>query len=129
MKLGYTIIYVNDIRKTIDFYQRALTLKLKFLHESCQYAEMDTGETTLAFASETLAKSHGIEFNHNRPEEVSAGFEIAFITCDVEKAFENAIKEGAKKISPPCEKPWGQVVAYVADNNGIVIEICTPIHP
>lgn len=65
MKLGYTILYVKDVKQTIDFYQRAFALKLKFIHESSQYAEMDTGETTLAFASETLAQSHGITFKAN----------------------------------------------------------------
>ena len=25
----------------------------------------------------------------------------------------------------PQEKPWGQVVAYVKDLNGIIVELCT----
>ncbi len=127
MKLGYTIIYVSDVLATIDFYQRAFSLKLKFLHESNQYGEMETGETTLAFASETLAQMNDLQIRPNRASEVASGFEVAFVTDDVDGAFKTAIKEGAKQISPPSKKPWGQVVAYVADVNGILVEICEPM--
>ncbi|MFN9476991.1 MAG: VOC family protein, partial [Rickettsiales bacterium] len=34
MKFGYTIIYVKDIKQTVDFYQRAFGLSLKFYAES-----------------------------------------------------------------------------------------------
>lgn len=127
MKLGYTIIYVENVKQTIDFYEKAFGLKLKFLHESDQYAEMDTGETTLAFAAERLPQSHGIAFKQNRTDRVPGGFEIALVTNDVRKAFEHAVQEGAKRISDPTEKPWGQTVAYVVDNNGVLVEICSPI--
>lgn len=127
MKLGYIIIYASDVPATIDFYQRAFSLKPKFLHESNQYAEMETGETTLAFASEALAQMNELHIRPNRVNEVSSGFEIAFVTDDVDEAFKTAVKEGAKPISPPTEKPWGQVVAYVSDLNGVLVEICEPM--
>ena len=127
MKLGYTIIYVNDVLATVDFYQRAFSLNLKFLHESNQYGEMETGETILAFASEALAHMNDLQIRPNRAHEVSSGFELAFVTNDVDEAFKIAIKEGAKLISPPAKKPWGQIVAYVSDMNGVLVEICEPM--
>lgn len=127
MKLGYTIIYVNDVPATIDFYQRAFSLKLKFLHESNQYAEMETGATILSFASEALADMNALHIRPNRVNEVPSGFELAFVTNNVEEAFKTAIKEGAKPLSPPAEKPWGQLVAYVCDMNGVLVEICEPM--
>ncbi|MDR6126390.1 catechol 2,3-dioxygenase-like lactoylglutathione lyase family enzyme [Sphingomonas sp. SORGH_AS438] len=50
MKLGYTSIYVADVLAMIDFYERAFGLKRRFVHESNLYAELNTGETVLAFA-------------------------------------------------------------------------------
>jgi predicted enzyme related to lactoylglutathione lyase len=35
--------------------------------------------------------------------------------------------ETAKSVSPPTQKPWGQTVSYVRDNNGFLIEICSEI--
>lgn len=128
MKFGYTIIYVSDVLATVDFYQRAFSLNLKFLHESNQYGEMETGETTLAFASEALAHMNDLQIRPNRVHELSSGFELAFVTNNVEGAFKSAIKEGAKHISSPAKKPWGQLVAYVSDINGVLVEICEPMH-
>jgi hypothetical protein len=30
-------------------------------------------------------------------------------------------------VKAPETKPWGQIVAYVRDNNGCIVEICSPI--
>lgn len=114
MQFKYTIIYVNDVVKTVDFYQKAFLLQLKFLHESNQYAEMQTGNTTLAFASESLSKSNGLNFRPNRLNQVTSGFEIA-------------INAGCQEVSYPQKKPWEQMVAYVTDLNGILVEICESI--
>lgn len=129
MKYGYTLLYVNDVSETVDFYQRAFSLKLKFVHEQQGYAEMETGETTLAFVGESFVQEQegGVKFKPNRRDELFPGLHITFVTDDINSAFETAIKEGAKSISAPTRKPWGQDAAYVADNNGILVEICTPI--
>jgi uncharacterized glyoxalase superfamily protein PhnB len=127
MKLGYTIIYVADVIKSMDFYSAAFALKVKFLHESKQYGEMATGDTTLAFAHETFAQHNGTEIRLNRMHELPAGIEIAFISENVEEAYEKAVQAGAHSVAPPQEKPWGQKVAFLRDLNGVLIEICSPM--
>lgn len=125
-KLGYVILYVEDVLKTVAFYQEAFGIPQRFLHESHQYAEMETGATTLAFASEQFIKeSH--QFRPNRKNELAAGAEIAFTVDDVEKQFQIAIDSGAVEVLKPLQKPWGQVVSYVRDNNGFIVEICSPV--
>ena len=126
-KLGYTIIYVADVPATVGFYERAFGLRCRFLHESNLYAEMETGETALAFAGEPMAEMNGLAILPNRQTEMAAGFELAFVTDDPHTAYATAITAGAAAIAPPAEKPWGQVVAYVRDPNGCLVEICSPI--
>jgi catechol 2,3-dioxygenase-like lactoylglutathione lyase family enzyme len=46
MQLGYTIIYVPDVATSLDFWQRAFGLRLRFVHDSGTYGELDTGATT-----------------------------------------------------------------------------------
>lgn len=58
MRFVYTILYVKDVPKSILFYEQAFGLKHRFLHESEQYAEMETETTTLAFAANELARSN-----------------------------------------------------------------------
>jgi len=123
MKLNYVIIYVDNAVKATEFYEKAFGMKTNFIHESNMYAEMESGETTLAFANNEMLKMNiGIESLKGTKN----CFEIAFSTDDVQGAFEKARSNGAKEIKKPEKKPWGQVVAYVQDNFGTIVEICTP---
>ena len=56
-----------------------------------------------------------------------AGAEIAFVTEDVQASYDKAIAAGAIAYKKPEPKPWGQLVAYVRDLNGFLVEICSPI--
>ncbi|MEP0820910.1 VOC family protein [Trichocoleus desertorum GB2-A4] len=58
MKFSYTILYVKDVTHAIAFYERAFGLKQRFIDEGKQYAEMDTGGTALAFATNEFANSN-----------------------------------------------------------------------
>ena len=127
MRLGYTLIYVPDVTATVDFYERAVELKRRFILDSGQYAEMETGSTTLAFASEAMAQGNGVAVRPNRPGEPSAGFELCLVTDDPETAYTKAVAAGAAPVRPVEQKPWGQRVAYVRDLNGCLLELCTPI--
>ena len=127
MNLGYIIIYVADVPTTISFYEKAFGLKLRFLHESNQYAEMETGQTALAFVNENFAMtSH--PFRPNRLKEQAAGAEIAFVVANVEEQFKQAVDAGAVEVVKPAPTPWGQIVSYVRDNNGFLVEVCSPIN-
>ena len=125
MKFGYTILYVKDLETTMKFYETAFGLKKKFVHES-GYGELETGETKLAFASLELATSNGVKFQSLPVEGAAPAFEIALVTDDVQGAFKKAIAAGAFLVKEPTKKPWGQLVGYVRDLNGFLVEICSP---
>ena len=61
------------------------------------------------------------------PDESPLGAEIALTTSDVPALFARAIKAGASVVSEPATKPWGQTVAYLRDNAGHLVELCTPM--
>jgi len=63
------------------------------------------------------------------PSKKPFGVELAFTTETIETDFQKAIDAGATEFEPLTEKPWGQKVGYLRDNNGFLIEICTPIAP
>jgi uncharacterized glyoxalase superfamily protein PhnB len=124
----YTILYVQDVTKSISFYERAFGFKRKFIAEGNEYGELATGDTTLSFASVELGKMNladgFIESSiHNKP----FGIEMGFTTENVEQAFDTAIESGAIAVSKAQTKPWGQKIAYVRDPDGFLIELCTPI--
>jgi lactoylglutathione lyase len=127
VRFGYTILYVDDVGRSLAFYERALGLERRFLHESGQYAELETGATALAFASHELAASNlPAVYGSAEPGAGRPSFEVCFVTEDVEGAYERAVEGGADPVTAPQTKPWGQDVAYVRDPDGTLIELASP---
>jgi uncharacterized glyoxalase superfamily protein PhnB len=127
MKLGYIILYVPTVSDAVAFYESAFGLECGFKHEGGDYAEMVTGETKLAFASEELADSHGFAYRKTTSLDDAPSVELALVTGDVQAAFDKAIQAGAMSAKEPTKQPWGQTVSYVRDNNGYLVEICSPV--
>ncbi|MCF6437482.1 VOC family protein [Pseudoalteromonas sp. MMG022] len=125
MKFKYTILYVENVSETFSFYEKAFGLKKKMLHESGDYGELDTGSTTLSFSSLKLMNELGKRPAEPNPK--APTFEIAFETDDVEAALANALGAGASLVQDITQMPWGQTIAYVTENNGFLVEICTPV--
>jgi len=118
MKFGYTIVYVPDVKASLVFFEKAFGLTRRFLHEAGDYGELETGATTLAFASHGLGDSNfasGVvrASESDRP----LGMEIGLVTDDVAKAHKTA----------PTTKPWGQTVSYLRCPAGTLVELCTPV--
>ena len=128
MKLGYTIIYVADVPRSISFYETAFGLERKFIHDSNLYGELETGQTTLAFAGVEAAEMTGLSVLPNDLKGPAAAWEICFVTDDVAAAFDRAVSKGCTPVSAPSDKPWGQTVSYVRDLDGCLVEIASPIH-
>lgn len=127
MKFGYTLFYVEEVEKTMNFYHKAFGLAKGFLHESNQYGEMETGETKIGFVHHNTAGSHGFEYEKPNKAGKPFAFEVGLVTPNVEVAFKKAVEAGAHPVSQPTAKPWGQVVSYVRDCNGFLVEICSPM--
>jgi lactoylglutathione lyase len=128
--LGYVLLYVNDVAASLDFYERAFGLSRRMFNDDGgkAYGELETGAARLAFVSLTLVEAHlKQEVVVAKPSAPPLGFEIALVTAEVPALYERAVKAGAAPVQPPETKPWGQIVAYVRDANGFIVELCTPL--
>lgn len=128
MKYAYTILYVENVVETINFYEQAFGFRQKFITPEKDYGELISGETTISFASITLG-NHNLKegFQKIKKYEKPFGIELTFTTENIETDFKKALEMGAVEFEPLTQKPWGQKVGYLRDNNGFLIEICTPI--
>jgi lactoylglutathione lyase len=127
VRFGYTILYVKDVATSVEFYERAFGLARRFVHESGQYAELETGATALAFAAHELAAANLPDaLRPPPPGDPPTMFEVCLVTEDVEGAYERALQAGAPPVTKPQTKPWGQHVAYVHDPDGTLIELASP---
>ena len=128
MNFGYTIIYVDDVPATLEFYNKAFGLATRFLHESNGYGELETGATALAFAAHEVAEQNLPEgYSRVSCQERPFGVEVGLVTADVAGAYEIAVAAGATPLAEPKAKPWGQVVAYVRSIEGTLVELCSPM--
>jgi lactoylglutathione lyase len=130
VSLGYVILYVKDVSAALVFYESAFGLSRRFFHDDSgkAYGELETGATRLGFASlelvRTTLKGNSVAASQDKPP---SGMEIAFTTTDVAGLYARAVKAGAVGVSEPAAKPWGQIVGYVRDLDGHLVEICTPM--
>jgi len=125
MKLKYAILYVENVAEALSFYEQAFGFERKFLHESGDYGELDTGMTSLSFSSLKLMEDSGK--TPSRADHGAPTFEIAFETDNVKEALARSIDAGARLVQDIREEPWGQTTSYVADKDGFLIEICSPV--
>lgn len=111
----------------MTFFTQAFQLQQKFRHESGDYGELATGDTTLAFAAHSLGESNFPQ-GHVRASDSHKplGMEIALVTADVPTAHRSALDQGATEVSAPLRKPWGQLVSYGRAPDGTLVELCTP---
>lgn len=124
MQFRYTLLYVQSVEASLSFYERAFGQRRKFLAEGNGYGELDTEGTVLGFVSVAQAAGNlSRGFREGSTKEKPANVEVGFITGDVQAAYDKAVKAGATAYEPPAKKPWGQVVAYVRDLDGVLVEI------
>lgn len=123
-RLGFVILYTRDVASKLAFYERAFGMERKYLAEKEVYGEL-AGDAPLAFVQEELVHEHVKDFTPNRPDQRPAAVEIGFVFDDVAAAYRRAVDAGCAPLSPPEQKPWGQTVAYVRDDDGVLVELCT----
>src|ERR1051325_10730623 len=129
VSLGYVILYVKDVAASLAFYEAAFGLSKRFFQDDGgkAYGELETGTTRLGFSSLALAKDILKQAPiTSSPTSTPLAEEIAFTTTDVQAVYARALKAGAIALAEPTQTPWGQVVGYVRDIDGHLVEICSP---
>jgi catechol 2,3-dioxygenase-like lactoylglutathione lyase family enzyme len=129
LSLGYVIFYVEDVPSTVRWFTAAFGLEQRLLTPQGDYGELDTGATTLAFASLDLASSGvgGARFVTHDPAGPALAASVTLVTDDVPAALATASAVGGVVVTEPTTTPWGQTVAYVRDPNGILVELATAV--
>ncbi len=125
---GFTILYVPDVEAAITFYEQAFGLHRSFVTDTQEYGELSTGTTRLAFSQNEFAKGlTSVPFEAAQPDKSAPPVELGIVTQAVEALYQRALQAGAMPVKEPEQKPWGQMVGYVRDLNGFLVEICTKV--
>jgi len=121
------ILYVSDQKKSAEFYAVLLSRKPDLdvpgmtefiLSESCKLGLMpNTGIAKII----TPALPHP-DSGYGIPR-----CELYLKVSNVNSMFDHAISAGAKRISEPADRDWGDRVCYISDPDGHVIAFASPI--
>ena len=128
IRFGYTIAYVADVEAELDFFERAFSLRRRFVSDEGDYGELDTGDCVLAFASHALGSSN-LPDGYVRADtaERPLGVEIGFVVEDLAAAHAAALAAGASELRVPHRTSWGQQVCWLRSPQGLLVELGT--HP
>ncbi|KAK6935897.1 Glyoxalase-like domain, group 6 [Dillenia turbinata] len=128
---AYTVIYVNDVAKSIAFYKKAFGCVVRRLDESHRWGELESGQTTIAFTPSHQHETDDITGSVQAPKtgKERAPVELCFAYTDVDAAYKRAVENGAVPVSEPEEKEWGQKVGYVRDIDGNVLRLGSHVSP
>jgi lactoylglutathione lyase len=122
-RLGYAILFVSDLERSVAFYRDVIGLPFRFASES--YAEFATeGAKFSLFARSRLPWLIGREAPAGEVPWPQG--EVAFFVDDVDAEHERLIAAGVRVLAPPTDRPWGERTLHVADPDGNVVELTRP---
>ena len=122
-RLGYAILFVSDLERSIAFYRDVIGLPFRFASES--YAEFATeGAKFSLFARSRLPLLIGREAPAGEVPWPQG--EVAFFVDNVDSEHERLIALGVRVLAPPTDRPWGERTLHVADPDGNVVELTRP---
>jgi lactoylglutathione lyase len=122
-RLGYAILFVSDLDRSVAFYRDVIGLPFRFAADA--YAEFATeGAKFALFPRRQLPELIGRE----APEGVAPWpqGEVAFFVDDVDAEHRRLREAGATVLAPPTDRPWGERTLHVADPDGNVVELTQP---
>lgn len=126
VRFSNTVTYVDNVERTVEFFENVFKFKCKFITEEKNFAELDTGDTLLSFASHDLAKNN-FKSDYIKASQRSKplGVEVTFICNDIHSLHKKALESGAKELRAPHEKPWGQWISHIHCPSGLLLELCS----
>lgn len=120
-------LLVTDYRACFHFYRDVLGFDVEWGDEVGVYADLRTGETTIALFDRTaMADAIGTE---NQPADVDRQDDVSLIfnVANVDTAYDR-LKTETTFITEPHDQPgWGIRVAHFRDPAGTLIEINQPL--
>ncbi len=124
MKLDGFGIFVKDMPTMVKFYRDVLEFEIKEEENTTNVYLLKDGTLFLLYRRSDFEKMTDNKFGYANG--TNGHYEIALSVDNydaVDKAYDEAIKKGAKPIMQPTTEPWGQRTCYISDPEGNLIEI------
>ena len=125
MQYFKTVIYVDSVEESLDFYFQAFGFATTALTEAADYGELDTGMVTLGFATHPLAQAQFKQsYIRSHPKQPALGFELCVECSNVTESYDRAVAAGAEPLMKPIQR-GEHTQAYVRAIEGTLIALVT----
>ena len=121
-RLGYVILFVADLERSVAFYRDVIGVPFRL--EGDGYVEFATqGARFGLYDRDRLGELTG----HDPERPGRPGGEVVFLVADVDAEAERLRAAGATVLRGPVDRPWGHRTLHVEDPDGFVVELAEEI--
>jgi lactoylglutathione lyase len=121
--LGYVVLFVEDLERTLAFYTDKVWLPVRFRAEG--YVELAVEGSKLALLARSRVSELAGNANAGRPASGSHEGSVTLVVEDVDRVHRDLSSRGVAFLGSPKDRSWGQRTAYFQDPDGHLIEIAT----
>lgn len=121
--LGYVILFVEDLERTLAFYVDKVGLPLRFRAEG--YVELAVEGSKFALLARSRVPELAGSAHAARPASGAHEGSVTLLVQDVNRTYHELTARGVSFLAAPKDRPWGQRTAYFVDPDGHLIEIAT----
>lgn len=125
MKLTSLRIIANDIKQSVEFYEKTMEVATQWYTED--FAELGTNSITIAIGSTRTMKMFGNE--HPTEFQSPGNIIIEFMVSDVDREYERIKNLTDHIVQEPTTMPWGNRSLLFCDPDGNLINFFTPVSP
>jgi lactoylglutathione lyase len=115
--LGYSIVFVSDMDRSVKFYRDLLGFALRF--QSPEWTEFETGGTTLALHITERDPAGETPTTSSPPGRCQLGIQVD----DLDEFHNRATQQGVLCLAPPAVQDFGGTLAKYADPDGLPFSV------
>lgn len=127
IKLVETILYVNDQEASCRFYQNIFRKKADLNVPGMVEFNMSENFKLGLMPNKGIAKIISDKTPHPDNGNGIPRCEIYLYVDDIQLEYNNALRSGAKLISPIADRDWGDKVCYFSDSDGHIIAFASKL--
>lgn len=121
--LGYVVLFVEDLERTLAFYVDKVGLPVRFRAEG--YVELAVEGSRFALLARSRVSELTGDAHTARPAAGAHEGSVTLLVEDVDRVHRELTGRGVTFLGGPENRPWGQRAAYFQDPEGHLIEIAT----
>ncbi len=111
LKLAYVNLYVTDLARSVEFFEKTLGLELQFSDANFGYASVNAGPVRMGLAQVDPADEESRAL-------VGRQTGLGFGVSDLKAAHADLEAKGVPFPMKPSKQPWGGFMALFADPDG-----------